>query len=455
MAGSNKTRRTPNTRKPVTIDLEAKPVKADESPMASDTAQAKSTEPTSSTPENNDPKKAEPVAFDELADKKNAKADADKTVSKDSGKAAPASPKPDAKKPAGNSGSGAVTGGLIGGLIALIGLGGLQWANVLPSFGSASTQATDTTLIETDIEALKKQIATLEESSATENPSALPSDVEAQLSAASIAFEEATARVDAIEQSIAELGDEVDTLKSAASGTGDGNNVSAEVSGQLSGLSEQISGLEANIAEQDEKISAAQAEFNEQIASLEGRVADVEAVTADGGANADVASAIASAGLKSAIDRGGSFMAELEAFATVSQQQEVIEGLRNYAAAGVPTINQLSDEFSSVANKIVATGQGLDENAGITDRLLQSARSLVQVRPVGEVEGETPGAIAARIETRLKSGDLAGALAQWDTLPEAAKEVSADFAEKMRARQSVDELVAKALTGAMATTSAN
>ncbi|WP_018689825.1 COG4223 family protein [Ahrensia kielensis] len=449
MARSNNTRRTPNTRKPVTIDLEAKPVETDD--VSVDTTPTDSVDvpaDESQTPE--------PVAFDALDDKKSEKPDADDSPSNPQEEAAP-SAAPSAKK-SGNGGSGAVMGGLIGGLIALIGLGGLQWANVLPSFGSAQTQAADTTLLETDIATLKSQLAKLEETSSGNNDAAaMSSDVEAQLSAASIAFEKATTRIQVIEQSVADLGEKVGALESnvSSAGTGEAGSISVAVSEQLSALTEQLSGLEENIAQQGTKLSAVETALTEQINALESRVVSVEDITADGNTNAGVATAIASAGLKSAIDRGGSFMAELEAFATVSQKAEIIDGLRNYAAAGVPTINQLSDEFSSVANKIVATGQGLDENASVTERLMQSARSLVQVRPVGEVEGETPGAIAARIETRLKSSDLAGALAQWETLPEAAKNVSAAFAEKMRARQSVDELVAQALTSAMATTSAN
>lgn len=454
MAGSNKTRRTPNTRKPVTIDLEAKPVKGEETPV--DPAPMAADSATNTTQED---KGAEPVAFEELADKKTAEPTAtvkDKPKTDDA-KPAPSAVKPDVKKANGNKSSGALTGGLIGGLVALIGFGGLQWANVLPSFGGAQTQATDTTLLENDIAALKSQIAMLEENAADVSATALPSDVEAQLSAAAIAFEEATTRVDTLEQSVTGFEDRLSTLQTSVANLepGEGGGASAALTNEMSALTDQLNSMQADIAGQNEKISASETAINEQIASLESRVEQVEELAADGGSNADVASAIASAGLKSAIDRGGAFMAELEAFATVSKNTEIIDGLRNYAAAGVPTINQLSDEFSSIANKIVATGQGLDEDATITDRLMQSARSLVQVRPVGEVEGETPGAIAARIETRLKSGDLAGAIAQWETLPDAAKDVSADFAEQMRARQRVDELVANALSGALASTTTN
>jgi hypothetical protein len=56
--------------------------------------------------------------------------------------------------------------------------------------------------------------------------------------------------------------------------------------------------------------------------------------------------------------------------------------------------------------RIVAASRGVGEDAGIGERLMASARSLVQVRPVGEVEGEEPGAIAARMEVALSEGNL-------------------------------------------------
>ena len=187
-----------------------------------------------------------------------------------------------------------------------------------------------------------------------------------------------------------------------------------------------------------------------RIDANEAALSEAQDRLAEGGADSTVvARAIAAAGLKSAIDRGSAFATELEAYASVAGEDETVAQLRDFAASGVPTVTQLSDGFAAVANRIVATGQGLDENASLGDRLMSSARSLVQVRPVGEAEGDTPGAIAARVETRLKDGNLEGALAEWETLPDPAKAASADFMDRVRARQTVDQLVAGALANAM------
>ena len=81
---------------------------------------------------------------------------------------------------------------------------------------------------------------------------------------------------------------------------------------------------------------------------------------------------------------------------------------------------------------------------------MASARSLVKVRPVGNVEGETPEAIVARVENKLQNGDLKGAALEWETLPEAGKQPSSDFATKLKNRIEAEERVASALSQTVA-----
>jgi hypothetical protein len=78
--------------------------------------------------------------------------------------------------------------------------------------------------------------------------------------------------------------------------------------------------------------------------------------------------------------------------------------------------------------------------------------SVVKVRRVGDVEGETVDAIVSRIEDRLRSGDLQAAAQQWDTLPDAAKSASIDFKRKLDARVQVENLVSGTLSRALAGT---
>jgi hypothetical protein len=76
----------------------------------------------------------------------------------------------------------------------------------------------------------------------------------------------------------------------------------------------------------------------------------------------------------------------------------------------------------------------------------------VKVRRVGDVQGDTPEAVVARMEDGLRSGDLPAAARQWDSLPESAKNASQDFKQKLDARIQVENLVGGTLTRAVAGT---
>ena len=53
------------------------------------------------------------------------------------------------------------------------------------------------------------------------------------------------------------------------------------------------------------------------------------------------------------------------------------------------------------------------------------------------------------MEVAIKAGDLAKAMAEFDTLPEAAKAAGAAFADKIKARLDGRKLVDQAIAGAM------
>ena len=65
-------------------------------------------------------------------------------------------------------------------------------------------------------------------------------------------------------------------------------------------------------------------------------------------------------------------------------------------------------------------------------RLLASAESLIKVRPIGAVEGDTVPAKVARMEVAVKAGDFTKAIAEYETLPETSKAAGQAFADKIR-----------------------
>lgn len=431
MARSAKPRNSRNTRKPVTIDLDAEAVVDESASEATTDAAEAVSEATEEILETN--------SEENPSDEGNEQTVASGATS--------------------NARLANLSGGVVGGLLALVGGAFLQWVGVLPSFAPqpAAVEQVDLTPVQSDIESLRTEIAALQEASGA----SISAETQLAIDTAVGTSQEAATKAATLEETLQALGATVADMETnisvGAAGEGAGLEALANriadletITPQVTGEAPNIDALQAEVASVESGLSALQTELSAQMAGLAEQIASTEDKLAGGSTSANVAGAIASAGLKSAIDRGGSFMAELETYASVAGDAETVAELRNYAASGVATISQLSDQFPSIHNRIIAVGEGLAEDAGVADRLMASARSLVQVRTVGDVEGESSDQIAARIEARLKESDLAAALSEWESLPDPAKNASAGFADNLRARLSVDALVAKALSGAMA-----
>ncbi|WP_019994803.1 hypothetical protein [Aureimonas ureilytica] len=169
--------------------------------------------------------------------------------------------------------------------------------------------------------------------------------------------------------------------------------------------------------------------------------------------NRRAATALSAAGLKSAIDSGQPFMQELERFAQASGNNgDAVNSLRDFAASGVPTISALDREWNEAETRILTSLRPVDSTADVGTQVLSGLRSLVTVRPAGSsVSPETQGpeATVARMDEALDKGDFAAWLKEWDTLPDAAKSASKDFADKVRARANADDLIRQTINSAV------
>lgn len=320
------------------------------------------------------------------------------TGSPSSGPAKPSTPQPPERKQTVTS--GLIAAGIVGGLVALAAAGSMQYAGILPSFNVGKAGSDEIAALKTDLGNLRQQLASVPAS---------------------------TVDTSALEQRIA-------TLEGA---TG--------AAPQVDALSEKITALESAL--QSERSAQASA-----TAELTRRLADAEAKINEPRDDIEVARAIASAALKAAIDRGGPFLTELDTLSKVTPDDPAIASLQSFAATGVPSRSELMQKFPDVANAMLSAINQTDPNQGIVERLTESAFSLVKVRPVGNIEGETPDAMIARMENKLRNGDLQGAALEWNGLPEAAKAVSADYKKSLDARIEVENLVGGTLNRAITST---
>jgi hypothetical protein len=212
-------------------------------------------------------------------------------------------------------------------------------------------------------------------------------------------------------------------------------------------LTAEINKLTTSNVEQAEKIADLQAQIvslaqstsqdsqtSQIITDLQKRLAEAETAIAEPRNDISIARSLAATAVKSAINRGGSFVAELEAFSQIDPEHSAIAELKPLSEQGVLKRVDLVASFSAIANQIIAADSDVEADTGIMSRLMNSAASMVKIRKVGEIEGDTAEAIVARIETRLNDGKLTDAAREWDKLSDKAKIASEGFQTQLNAR---------------------
>jgi hypothetical protein len=297
--------------------------------------------------------------------------------------------------------------GLLGGIVALVGAAGLQYAGKLPSFSQGASLVT-----------LQAQVDKL---------SAIPAFDPAAIEGLAKGQTDLTSQVASISDAVAQI---------KATPIGDS---AAAFEQKIAALEAQVASLSAGGAAGD---GAALKALSDKVAALE------TAPQSSNGAGA-VALAIAASGLKAAIDRGGSFVNEFETYATVAPASPDVEALRTLAAKGVPSKAELVSGYSDAANVMLSATRVTDPNLGLIAQLTESAKNLVKARPVGDIAGDTPEALLARMEIDLGRGDLEGMLNESAKLPDAAKTAGAAYLASIAARRDTDSLVTKALAAAI------
>ncbi|MGO4564540.1 COG4223 family protein [Rhizobium sp. 2YAF20] len=313
--------------------------------------------------------------------------------------------------------SGLIAAGIVGGLIALIGAGAIQYAGLLPGGSSAKSNFADISALSAEIDGLKQTVANL----AAAPPAKPDGELEARIAALETAAK---------------------TIPQAAAPT-DATSSDPAASQKIADLTNQLAQLKATITQATQTQASTGADISK-------RLDDAEKKLNEPGKDTAVARAIAAAALKAAIDRGGPFRPELDTFAGVSPDDPAVADLRNFADIGVPSRTDLIRQVPDVATTIVGVTQQPIEGQSWSERLMASAKSLVKVRPVGNVEGDSVDAIAARFEDKVKNGDLPGAVTEWNSLPPAGKAASAAFKQSVEARIRVEDLVGEALSKAIA-----
>ncbi len=195
--------------------------------------------------------------------------------------------------------------------------------------------------------------------------------------------------------------------------------------------------------------------LNQRIAALEQslKTTDAElARRAAGGADDRKGRvAVASSILLGAVERGAPFTAELAAAKALTQDTKMLAPLESFAPTGVPGAAMLARELASVIPAMLkAIERETPQDGGFFDKLQANAERLVRIRPVGEVAGDQPANVIARIEAKARVSDIAGALEELSKLPPQVRAPAESWIKKTNARNAALAAARQFSTGALA-----
>jgi hypothetical protein len=336
--------------------------------------------------------------------------------------------------------------GLTGGVIALAGVGALQWTGLMPLAGQNNGADEAAQAVNAQIADLKQQLAAMQ---ADAKPDA---DLLARLEVAEKNAAEAQKHLnemmraspvpaaddEAIRADVAALQEQLKALAGRVQPADDA---------LVNSLTERLNTMETKlntIGSQAEQANAALNTDGDAVNALKEQLAALQTKIDGQASQPDMAVIIAANALKIAIDRGGSYANELQTYKSLLPEQAgSAAGLDALAESGIPTLSQLNTQFSALADDMVAAVNKPAADAGVWDQLVGSAKNLVRSRPIGDVAGSGVGPVTARIEFALQNGDVQRAITEWAQLPEAAKQVGQGFYNALSARRDADALLAQ------------
>jgi hypothetical protein len=136
-----------------------------------------------------------------------------------------------------------------------------------------------------------------------------------------------------------------------------------------------------------------------------------------------------------ALESGAGFAPAIETLKQ-SGAVEVPAVLAEVAETGLPTLSDLTSSFPDAARSALAAARSSADPETESGGLGSLFARQLGVRSVVPREGNDPDAILSRMEAAVKDGNISGALAEMEALPDAAKAPLADWAAQANLRSS-------------------
>ena len=238
-----------------------------------------------------------------------------------------------------------------------------------------------------------------------------------------------------VEGLIAELKSLQDMLGSVAA---EGGAISADTAASIAAYRTRIDALQAQVdeitARQGELTSAvvdAQTTASQQVEEAQALVEEASETAMS--AQNQTALATALTEVETALQTGAGFATPLGVIAEITGDATP-EALL-VSAAGVKTLDSLEEAYPLVAHAAIRADIAAGQNDGGLSGLGSFLRSQVATRSLTPQQGDSADAVLSRLEAALKLDDMAGVLAEAESLPEAAAIEMAGWLAQVSARK--------------------
>ncbi len=209
----------------------------------------------------------------------------------------------------------------------------------------------------------------------------------------------------------------------------------------------QTASLAARIDSLADRVAALEARLDQPKTGQRAPQERENAPSADLGAAA--ARVVVAQALTQALSSGRALDSEVSALRALGVSDDRLSEFSPYLQVAAPDAAQFAAQWTKLRRKIVSA-DAAPAGAGWTERLLDKARGLVKIEPVGAQSGSSAAAIYSRVEAALQRGDLATAAQTADTLPESAKAIVADWRAALMLRAKADAAAQDILSNSIA-----
>jgi len=249
-----------------------------------------------------------------------------------------------------------------------------------------------------------------------------------------------------LETELAALSSRVDALAAGAS-SDDASAISDELialRSEIDALNQTFAGLQSDMTEFDRSVTALKAQTDTLQSTVEALTSDMNTASAPQEATRDTMRLpLALSGLEGALTGGRSFNAELALLSRALPDLNVPDTITAAAGTGLPAPGAVAQNLNAIIPDILAA-RPINPDAGWQAALTDRVRGVLALRPTGDVEGDSPEALVARLEAAVNRRDFRAASTLLTALPEPMRDAAASVADDIGVLAAAEALIVDA-----------